>query len=134
LVDAFRIQAKSFRRGIILQQGFESGLRGDHAALHGEVNAFEARGIDEASGVAGNHEAVARESGERPPSAVGQGLRAIADHAPALEQFGDEGVTLESGALDAGRGAVPIVESGLRTPARQCCFGLRRCLRHHTPW
>ena len=59
------------------------------------MNSLQARGIQEAGGVADDHPAVARQRRNRPPSAVRQRLGAVADHLAAREQLGNEGMLLE---------------------------------------
>ncbi len=80
---------------IIFLQRFECGFGGEHAALDGEMNALEARGVHEAGGVAENHPAIAGNRRNRPPAAVRHRLRAVADHLSAFEQLSNEGMLLE---------------------------------------
>ncbi len=77
------------RRGreIIFLQRFERSLGGQHAALDGEMNSLQPLRIQEAGGVAEDHPAVAGNRRNRPPAAVGQRLRAVANHLAAFEQL-----------------------------------------------
>src|SRR5713226_8113730 len=59
------------------------------------MNPFQARGIQKASGVSNDHPSIAGERRQRPPSAIGERLGAIADHLAAREQSGNKGMLLE---------------------------------------
>ena len=59
------------------------------------MNSFQALRIQQAGGVAEDHPAVAGQRRNRPPAAVRQGFRAVADHLAALKKLGDERVLLE---------------------------------------
>ena len=69
----FRLECRERRGGeVIFHQRVEGGFGGEHAALDGEMNAFEALRVEESGGVAEDHPAIARNGRDRPPSAVGQ--------------------------------------------------------------
>ena len=93
------------------QQRVERGFRGQHAALDGQVNAFEPLRVEEAGRVADDHPAVARQRRHRPPSAIRQRLGAVADHLAAFEQAAYERMLLEG--LQA-RAAGPCAGRGNR--------------------
>ena len=80
LLDLLLKLTECRRRRIAFRQRIESRFGREHATLDGEVNAFQALRIQEAGGVAENHPSVTRDWRNRPPSAVGQRLCAIADH------------------------------------------------------
>src|SRR5580658_2733327 len=73
------------RRQVGIHQRFECGLSRQHATFDGQMNAFQARGIQEAGGVANDHPSVAAERWQRPPSTIGKRLGAIANHLAAGE-------------------------------------------------
>src|SRR5580698_200741 len=59
------------------------------------MNSFEALRVKETGGVAENHPAVARDRRNRPPAAIRQRLRAVANHLAALEQLRHKRMLLE---------------------------------------
>src|SRR5271156_211680 len=87
--------AQHGRRGIIFLQRLESGFGGQHAALDRQMNSLEALRVEETGGVAENHPAIARDRGNRPPAAIRQRFRAVANHLAAFEQLRDERMLLE---------------------------------------
>ena len=82
-------------REIIFLQRLERGFGGQHAALDGQMNALQPLRIQEAGGVAEDHPAIAGHRRNRPPAAVGQRLRAVANHLAAFEQLGHKRMPLE---------------------------------------
>ena len=80
---------------IIFLQRLECSFGGEHAALDGQMNAFQPLRIQKAGGVAEDHPAIAGHRRNRPPAAVGQRLGAVADHLAAFEQLGHERMPLE---------------------------------------
>ena len=72
-------------REVFDQQRLEYGLRGEHAALDGRVDALQALRVEEARGVADEQEAVAVELRDGVEAARGNRLRAVADHLAAFE-------------------------------------------------
>src|SRR5580693_4506309 len=75
---------------IVFLKRFESGFSREHSALNRQMNSLEALGVEETGRVAKNHPAVPRDRRNRPPAAIWQRLRAVANHLPALKQFSDE--------------------------------------------
>src|SRR3981081_3962917 len=59
------------------------------------MNSFQARGIQKTGGVSDDHPSIAGERRQRPPSAIGQRLGAIADHLSAGEQLANKRMLLE---------------------------------------
>src|SRR5579864_5332020 len=87
------------------------------------MNSLEPGRIEEAGGVAEDHPSVAGDGRDRPPTAIGHGLRAIADHLAAFEQLGDKWMLLEF--LQHVLGIEPrigIVESGDETERNYVVF------------
>src|SRR5208282_3421795 len=80
---------------IVFLQRFESSFGCQHAALDGQVNSLKALRVEEASGVAEDHPAVACDRRNRPPATVWQRLRAIADHLAAFQQLRNKRMMLE---------------------------------------
>src|SRR5581483_7988876 len=72
------------------------GLRRQHSALNRKMDSLEALRVEESSGIAKDHPAIAGNRRNRIPAPVRQRLRAIADHLAAFKQFGDEGMLLEN--------------------------------------
>src|SRR5436305_1697942 len=62
----------------------ECGLCREHAALDRQVDTLQPLRIEEAGRVAHDHPAIATDGRDRPPAAIWQRLRAIADHLAAL--------------------------------------------------
>src|SRR5205823_11203180 len=85
ILDFLLKLTESSSRRIAFRQRVESRLSREHATLDGEVNSFQALRIKEASGVADNHPSIASDWRNRPPSTVGQRLRAITDHLATRE-------------------------------------------------
>src|SRR5208337_1135255 len=103
-------------REIVFHHAVEGSFRRQHPALDREMNALQPLRIQEAGGVAKDHPAVARDWRNAPPAAIWQGLRAVANHLPAFQQFGDEWVLFEFLQHALGIEArITIVESGDET-------------------
>ena len=94
----FDPQLKLAERGrgeVIVFQGFEGSFGSQHPAFDGEMNPLQALRIEQPGRVADDHPAVAGQRRNRPPAAVGQSFRSVANHLAALEQGGDEPMLLE---------------------------------------
>src|SRR5256714_8019923 len=83
-------------REVFDQQRLEYGLRGEHAALDGRVDALQPLRVEKARGVADEQEAVAVELRDGVEAARGNRLRAVANHLAAFKEARDERVLLES--------------------------------------
>src|SRR5258707_562742 len=59
------------------------------------MNPLQARGIQEAGGVSDDHPSIAAERRQRPPSAIGKRLGAVADHLAAGEQLANKRMLFE---------------------------------------
>src|SRR5579859_3158806 len=94
LLDFFGEGAERFCGGVAGFQDVENCFGGQHAALHGHVDAFEALRIEEAAGIADDERAVYVSAGYGVPAAVGERLGAVADEFAALENFIEERVRL----------------------------------------
>src|SRR6266566_6015776 len=60
------------------------------------MNPLQARGIQEAGGVADDHPSIAGERRQRPPSAIGKRLGAVSDQLAASEQLANKRMLFES--------------------------------------
>ncbi len=80
------------------------------------MNPFQARGIQEAGGVSNDHPSIAAERRQRPPSAIGKRLGAVADHLATGKQLGNKRMLFE-GLKHALRveARVAIIEPGNET-------------------
>src|SRR5437660_3561583 len=83
----FRLElAQGCCRGIAFLQSRKRSLGRQHPALDGKMNSLQPLRIQKSCRVPEHHPAIARHRRNRPPTAVWQRLRAVADHFPALEQ------------------------------------------------
>src|SRR5271169_1087774 len=96
LLDFFRKVFKRCRGGIAGFQGLENCFGGQHAALHGHVDAFEALGVEEAAGVADDEGAVNISARYSVPATVRERFGAVADEFAAFENFFEERMRLPS--------------------------------------
>src|SRR5580692_3189630 len=80
---------------IVFFQCFKSSFSREHAALDRQMNSLEALRVQETGRVAENHPTVARDGGNRPPAAVRQRLRSVANHFAVRKQLRNEGMPLE---------------------------------------
>src|ERR1700680_2499693 len=92
--DSLLESAQRGGRRIIFQQRLESSFCCEHAALNRQMNSLQPLRIEEAGGVAEDHPAVACDRRNRPPAAIGQRLRAVANHLGAFKQLRNEWVLL----------------------------------------
>ena len=124
LLDALLESFQHGEREVALHHRVEGGLGRQHAALDGEVDALKPLRIQEARRVAEHHPAVAGQRWNAPPAAIGQRLRAVADHLAAFQQLGDERMLLELLQhvlrIDAG---IAIVEAGDEAERDQVVLG-----------
>src|SRR5271169_6298820 len=79
LLDFLREGAEGFYGGVAGFQGLENGFGGEHAALHGHVDAFEALGVEEAARIADDEGTVDVSARYGVPATVGKRLCAVAD-------------------------------------------------------
>ena len=96
VVDHRLVALQARRRGVVRAHGVEGGLGRQHAAAHRQVDALEPHRVHEVRGVADDQAAVHEEARLRVPAALGQRLRAVLHHLPALEHARDERVQLEA--------------------------------------
>src|SRR5580700_5795096 len=92
----FLLEAAKHSGGrVLLLECLEGSFSRQHSALDRQMNSFEALRIEETGGIAEDHPAITCNRRNRPPAAIGQGLRTVADHLAALEQFRHKGMLLE---------------------------------------
>ena len=90
------VKISELRFGCVARSdSIERGLRGEHARFHREVNAFEPQRVEKPCRIADNQRTVDRTFRQRQPTALGQRLRAVADHLAAPQQLADKRVQLE---------------------------------------
>src|SRR4029077_4916481 len=87
LIDAVLKYAKRSSGGVARFERLENCLCGQHAALHRQMNSFEALRIEEAAGIADDQNAVDGVARHRVPAAVGQRFCSVTDQLPAIEQL-----------------------------------------------
>src|SRR6266852_2845122 len=90
----FLKRAQLVRGRVARFQCFKNGLGGEHSALDGHVNAFEALRIEEAGGIPDDQAAVHIGPRHGIPSTCGNGFCSVADQLASLEKFLQEGMRL----------------------------------------
>src|SRR5438132_13135807 len=83
--DLLRVTANGGGGKIAAFHGVECRLRRQHAALDRQVNAFQLLRVEQSRRVASDHPAIAGHARQRPPTAIGECLGAVADHLAAGE-------------------------------------------------
>src|SRR5437667_6566583 len=94
--DLLRVTANGGGGKIAAFHGVECRLRRQHAALDRQVNAFQPLRVEQSRRVTSDHPAIARHARQRPPTAIGKSLGAIADHLAAGQQIANERVLLKT--------------------------------------
>ena len=87
VVDGPPVARQRRGRRVARAHGVVGGVGGQHAAAHRQVDALEPHRVQEPGGVAGDQGAVHERRRDRVPPALGQRLRAVANHPPVREQL-----------------------------------------------
>src|SRR5580704_16476853 len=83
-IELARVGGEDGCRGVAFAEGFVNGFGGEHAGFNGGVDAFQALGIQYASGIADDEAAVDVIARHGIPAAVGDGFRAVTDELAAF--------------------------------------------------